>query len=419
MMRKRSERSGGRCLRGLVLFAALSALVPAAVCSQEQEAPLALVGARIYPAPDAAPIFDGAIVVAEGKVVSVGPRDAVQIPAGAKTLDCKGLVITAGFQNSHVHFIEDKWIDAAHQPPAKLTAQLQEMLTRYGFTTVVDAASLLDNTVALRRRIESGEVMGPRILTAGAGLFPPNGIPYYVKENLPAEFIAAMPQPSTAQQAAEAVQRNVKGGADLTKLFTGSWVERGKVLPMPEETATAAAAETHRHHKLVFTHPSSVAGLEVALRAQVDVLAHALDDLQGLTPEHLRRRKAQDMALIPTLNLWGGDQGLFEILDEVHDYARLGGTILFGTDVGYLPDYDPVTEYVLMQSAGLGWREILASLTTAPAARFGEASRRGRIAPGMDADLVVLGADPVTDVRAFTKVRHAVRAGRVIYSSSR
>jgi imidazolonepropionase-like amidohydrolase len=419
MKRKRSERFGARCLRGLVLLAALWALVPAAVISQEQDATLALVGARIYPAPDAAPIFDGVIVVADGKVVSVGPRDAVQIPAGARTLDCKGLVITAGFQNSHVHFIEDKWIDAAHQPASKLTAQLQEMLTRYGFTTVADITSLLDNTVALRRRIESGEVLGPRILTSGLGLFPPNGIPYYVKENLPAEFIAALPQPSTSQQATEVVQRNLKGGADLTKLFTGSWVERGKVLPMPEETATAAAAETHRHHKLVFTHASSVAGLEVALRARVDVLAHALDDLRGLTPEHLKRMKAQDMALIPTLNLFGGDQGLYEILDEVHDYARLGGVILFGTDVGYLPDYDPTTEYVLMQSAGLGWREILASLTTAPAARFGEASRRGRIAPGMDADLVVLGADPVIDVRAFTNVRHTLRAGRVIYSSSR
>jgi imidazolonepropionase-like amidohydrolase len=235
---------------------------------------------------------------------------------------------------------------------------------------------------------------------------------------MPAEILSLLPQPSTPQQATETVQRNVEGGADLTKLFAGSWVARGKVLPMPEEIATAAAAEAHRHHKLVFAHPSSVAGLEVSLRARVDVLAHALDDARGLTPEHLQRMKAQDMALIPTLKLFGGSRWLFEILDEVHDYARLGGSILFGTDVGYLTDYDPVTEYVLMQSAGLSWREILASLTTAPAARFGEASRRGRIAPGMDADLVVLGADPVTDVRAFTNVRHVVRAGRVIYSSS-
>jgi dihydroorotase-like cyclic amidohydrolase len=71
-----------------------------------------------------------------------------------------------------------------------------------------------------------------------------------------------------------------------------------------------------------------------------------------------------------------------------------------------------------MESAGLGWREVLASLTTHPAARFGEASRRGRIARGMEADLVVLARDPVTDVRAFADVRYTLRAGKVIYSAA-
>lgn len=108
---------------------------------------------------------------------------------------------------------------------------------------------------------------------------------------------------------------------------------------------------------------------------------------------------------------------LFEIEDEVRDYARSGGQILFGTDVGYLTDYDPTVEYLLLESTGLGWREILAALTTSPAARFGEASRRGRIAPGMDADLVVLATDPVTDPRAFTNVRYTIRGGKVIYSA--
>ncbi len=407
-----------RKIVGQALLVALLAVASAApMFSQEPDAPLALVGARIYAAPEGLPIFEGTIIAAGGKVVAVGPRDKVEIPAGARTLDCSRLVITAGFQNSHVHFTEEKWLDAAHQPAARLTSQLEAMLTRYGFTTVVDTASLLANTLALRRRIESGEVAGPRIFTAGEALYPPNGLPYYLKGNVPEEVIKMLPQPDTAEQAAAIVAQHARDGADLTKLFTGSWVERGKVLPMPEAIATAAAAETHRHGKLVFSHASSVAGLEVALRAGVDVLAHALDDTRGLTPEHLRRMKERNMALVPTLNLFGDDRWLFEILDEVHDYARLGGPILFGTDVGYLTDYDPTTEYVLMASAGLSWREILASLTTNPAARMGEESRRGRIAPGMDADFVMLAKDPVRDVRAFADVRHVIRGGRLIYSA--
>jgi imidazolonepropionase-like amidohydrolase len=393
-------------------------VLPRPVSSQEpQEPALALVGARIYTSSEGLPIFDGTIVTAGGKVVAVGPTEAVQIPAGAQTLDCRGLVITAGFQNSHVHFTDEKWSEAASQPAGVLAAHLEAMLTRHGFTTVVDTASSLSNTVALRRRIESGEVAGPRILTAGEALYPPDGVPFYVRESLPAEIVAQLPQPSTPPEAAATVDRHAGEGADLTKLFTGSWVARGKVLPMPEEVATAAAAEAHRHGKLVFSHASSVAGLEVALAAGVDVLAHALDDARGLTPQHLERMKAQRVALVPTLKLFSRSRWLFEIMDQVRDYARLGGTILFGTDVGYLDDYDPTAEYVLMASAGLSWREILASLTSAPTARFGEEARRGRIAPGMDADLVVLNADPVLDVRAFADVRYTVRGGKVIYTA--
>jgi imidazolonepropionase-like amidohydrolase len=291
------------------------------------------------------------------------------------------------------------------------------MLTRWGYTTVVDTASLPENTVALRRRIEAGEVDGPRVLTAGLPLYPPRGVPFYLRETLPPEVIALLPQPSTRADAVSVVRHDLALGADVTKLFVGSWVERGKVLPMPVDVATAAAAEAHGAGKLVFAHPSNVAGLEVALQAKVDVLAHAVDDTRGLTPEHLRRMKAQEMAIVPTFELFGGDPWFFEVQDFVRQYARAGGQILFGTDVGYLTDYDPTEEVVLMGTAGFSWREILASLTTSPAARFGEGDRRGRVAAGMDADLVVLARDPVRDVRAFTEVRYTVRGGKVIYSA--
>jgi imidazolonepropionase-like amidohydrolase len=108
--------------------------------------------------------------------------------------------------------------------------------------------------------------------------------------------------------------------------------------------------------------------------------------------------KAQNVALVPTLKLLASG-GRREVLDQVRDYKRAGGQILFGTDVGYLPDYDPLHEYELMEAAGLTWRQILASLTTDPAIRFNERSQRARLASGMDGDVVVLGSDPVA-VRA-------------------
>ena len=86
---------------------------------------------------------------------------------------------------------------------------------------------------------------------------------------------------------------------------------------------------------------------------------------------------------------------------------------MFGTDVGFMQDYDPSDEYVYMGRV-LTPMQILAALTTAPAAEFHEEDRRGRVAAGMDADLVVLGSDPAEDVHNCTDVR-TIRQGRVIY----
>ena len=69
-----------------------------------------------------------------------------------------------------------------------------------------------------------------------------------------------------------------------------------------------------------------------------------------------------------------------------------------------------------MSRAGMTFQQILASLTTNPAQRFGYSSHSGRIAKGMDADLVVLGADPAQSTTAFSKVRYTIRNGKVIYS---
>jgi imidazolonepropionase-like amidohydrolase len=147
----------------------------------------------------------------------------------------------------------------------------------------------------------------------------------------------------------------------------------------------------------------------------VDVLAHALDDDRGWNESHVARMRAIDMAMVPTLKLFAGQEFTRYIQAEVGTYAKAGGQILFGTDVGFLTNYDTTEEFTLMSGAGLDWRAILASLTTAPAERFGETLRRGRVAPGLDADLVVLGADPSADVTAFANVRYTIRGGRVVY----
>jgi hypothetical protein len=157
---------------------------------------VALVGGRVIASADADPVDDVTVLIQGGRISSVGPRDRVAVPAGARTIDCRNLALVAGFQNSHVHFTEEQWADAGSQPAPRLARQLGTMLTAYGFSTVVDIGSLLPNTVALRRRIGIDKVPGPRILTAGLPLYPPNNIPYYLKDGLPAYVLKSLPQPS-------------------------------------------------------------------------------------------------------------------------------------------------------------------------------------------------------------------------------
>jgi imidazolonepropionase-like amidohydrolase len=406
---------------GTIICAAVLSSTPHAASSRLQEAPssgaqLVLVGARIYTSPFQNAIENGVIVIRDGRIAAVGRKGHVRIPEGTGILDCSGMFITAGFQNSHVHFTEAKWENAAQLPADQLTSQLRDMFTRYGFTSVVDIGSRLGNTLALRTRVDSGEVLGPRILTAGTPLYPPNGVPYYVKDTLPPEIVKQLPQPATPMEAIQQVDEHVAQGADVIKLFTGSWAARGQVVTMPLDVAVAAVAEAHKKGKLVFAHPSNVAGFQIALQAHVDVLAHAVEDTRGWNPAYIGQMKRQGMWLIPTLKLFKGDSNLDSILQEVREASEQGEPILFGTDVGFLTDYDPTDEYLLMQRAGMDFWRILDSLTTAPARRFGEGSFRGQVKVGMDADLAVFSRDPERDIRALTHVNYTFRDGRIIYS---
>jgi imidazolonepropionase-like amidohydrolase len=101
-------------------------------------------------------------------------------------------------------------------------------------------------------------------------------------------------------------------------------------------------------------------------------------------------------------------------VDELKAYFAEGGTILFGTDVGFQTVYDIGQECEYMGRA-MGWRDILASLTSNPSTFFKQ-PQKGKVEKEMIADLVVLDADPASDVRNFSKVAYTIREGEIIYS---
>ena len=406
----------------LCLLAAGCGTRPGAVADPASRA-TAFVGGRVQAAPDAAVIPDGVVLLQDGVITAVGAQGDVAVPQGAEVIDCAGATVTAGFWNSHVHFTQPVWSGADAAPADRLTAALRAMLTTYGVVRVLDTGSDPRNTVALRRRIESGELPGPLIALARGGFVPVGGSPYYI---LPAR----LPELTSAPVTVSMVNRVADAGAEGIKLFTGSWATRSSIVVMPLELVQAAAQAAHARGMFVIAHPSNSAGARAAIEGGVDILAHTFPSeldrrpWDRALPQMMRER---GMALIPTLKLFPYELKKVDVPPAVagivlgngqaqlRAFKDLGGQVLFGTDVGYMTEYDPTDEYVYMQGAGLSYASILASLTTAPAERFGAAAKAGRLARGMAADVVVLEGDPAQDIRALGRVRYTVRNGRIIY----
>ena len=155
------------------------------------------------------------------------------------------------------------------------------------------------------------------------------------------------------------------------------------------------------------------------IAAGVDVMAHTVGG-QPISVEQLAHFKQQGTAL--TRDLVAVCEAAAAARDRRAPVDNIVGqpkafrktvTVLFGTDVGYIPLYDTTLEYQLMHRA-LGERQVLASLTTNPASYF-KAANKGRLEKGFDADVVVLDGDPLADVTNLAKVAYTIRAGKVIY----
>lgn len=387
---------------------------------------LALVGAKIYLSPSEPPLERGTILVHNGHIQSVGPTAEIRVPRNATAIDCRGLVVTAGFWNSHVHILLPGLLHAENLSSGQITSQLQQMLTRWGFTSVFDIASLLQNTNLIRHRIESGEAEGPRILTTGEPFWEKGGTPIYIQGFLQANHIN-IPEVESPAQAKERVREQIREGADGIKIFANS-VERNEILTMPLDLAKVIVVEAHRAGKPVFAHVSNDKGIEVAITSGADILAHTTPEDQW-GPSYAQRMVAAHMSLTPTLTLWEveGKKGNASPADiekyesraaaQLGAFYQAGGQVLFGTDVGYIEQFDTSEEFKWMSRAGMSFQGILASLTTNPAQRFGYSTLSGRIAKGFDADFVVLGADPAENTSAFSRVHYTIRGGKVIYAA--
>jgi imidazolonepropionase-like amidohydrolase len=381
---------------------------------------LALTGATVYAAPGERALRDAAVVIRDGTIAEVRAGATAEAFPDATVLNCTGCSITAGFWNTHVHFHERKWAGAEQIPAPELQRQLDE-LTRFGFTSVFDLSSNFANTRALRDRIASGDVRGPRILTTGEGLIPAGGTPSPDVFRALGLMETALAEVSSADDARDRARELLERGVDALKLFASS--QAGGRLE--RHVMRAAVEAAHACGKLVFAHPNDAADVRAALDAGVDVIAHTTPRSPPWDDALLTAMQSQNVAVIPTLMVWKSlmrhdrlslrERLVATAMEQLRAWLERDGCVLFGTDLGAV-EYDPSEEYALMASAGASFRTILTTLTTAPAQRIDGDRRGAEVRPGNPADLAVLASDPAKEIAALSVVRYTIRAGDIIYA---
>jgi len=374
---------------------------------------LTIINATLIPSPNARPMSNATITIHDGLIKRIAEGESA---ATGKIIDAEGLVVTAGLWNSHVHFTDPALVGNA-------TQIIQDMLLKFGFTSVVDTGSYLPATIKLRKAIDAGHMYGPRIITANGSFVYTDGTPSYLPPNV------QLPEVERAELAVPMVNAVLDSGADGIKIFSGSLKSSTKTILIPPDIVRALTDAAHARGTFVISHPANRAGLENAVYNGVDVLAHTTPPAGRLDSRLVKEMVDRNVGLIPTLKLWswegrrtrGTEPELSAsqkaAVDQLAEFFEAGGQVLFGTDVGYIRDYDTTEEFEMMYQAGMKFANILASLTVNPATRF--AKETGEVVVGGRGDLVIFAGDPRRDVRAFAQIMTTIRGGEVVFSRSK
>ncbi|MFD4545080.1 amidohydrolase family protein [Streptomyces sp. NPDC058466] len=388
---------------------------------------------------DGSQLRPGLDVLIDGPVIAaVGP--GLEIPAGATVIDGTGRTLLPGLIDSHTHTTD--------------VAQLRQALL-FGITTELD----MGGAPATARRVraaadERDDLADVRVATTGATA--PGGHPGQLVEM---GMLEPFPTVAGPADAAGFVAARVADGADHLKIFIEDGTAIGRPMPvMSAETITALVRAAHERGLRTVAHTLTRTAARRAIDCGVDGLAHAPADGPA-DPALVEAAAEQGLFVMPTLTALTGMTSLpaeYELADDprLRPYAdpqwlkgleqvragdpgqrvgpigvdprhaadaavrmfRLGVPLLAGTD-GTGGTGHPTThgisyhgELALLVAAGLTPAEALTAATAAPAAAFGLADR-GRVAPGLRADLLLVDGDPTRDITALRSVATVWRRG--------
>jgi imidazolonepropionase-like amidohydrolase len=434
------------------------------VSAQQQSMVAVIQGATVITGTGSPAIRNAAIVIENGRIRDIGPRNEVKVPNNAQVTDARGKWVIPGLIDAHVHFsqsgglytrpdIIDLRSRRSYEKEMEwINQRLPFTFERYllsGITSVVDCGGPMWNFEM--RDIASRTKRAPRVAAAGpliSTFLPPTTAtddPDIVKPNSPA-------------QARDMVRRQLEKRPDLIKLW---WIRQpGDDLDKQAEIMAAAVDESKSRGVRVAVHATELDTAKAALRAGADILVHSVSD-RLVDTEFINMVKNRDILYMTTLWVEDGYRSVLnqqvslndieqkvgdpEVIATWSDLAKIppkeipggipripaapkrpvaydnlmllesaGVRIVGATDAGNIGTlHGPALhrEFELMAAAGMRPSDIIVSATKNAAAVMGRQAEVGTLEKGKFADLVILDADPAADIKNTRKIFKVMKAG--------
>ncbi|MEE8236428.1 MAG: amidohydrolase family protein [Gammaproteobacteria bacterium] len=439
-MQRTSLKRAGLYFAAVLILAAVTA---AETTTQDStEAPLVILGARLVDTSVAGPGEPVTVLVQDQIIHAVAGE--VEIPSDARVIDARGKYLLPGLADMHNHLRSGTFL------PGDKPAEILQQMLPWGITTVFDPAVHGAAYQLLRDEIGKDPDAYPRVFLT-AGLFTaPKGW-------------GRGHQPLSAAEARTVVQSMQASGSDAVKLMYDdmSWATTRPFAVLDRAVMAAIIDEAHRLGMKAFVHAPVLELAAEAVEANVDCLLHGIIS-DPVSPEFIESMLEHGTCYMSTLTMFHTNAGYAawaDRLEEFDKYERLdpaildafrlpavqGGTarldntayaarqlpvlrenllrvanagvpIVIGTDTGIpgvLPGIALQLELVMHVDAGLSPRQALNAATRNAAAMLDQASVFGSIEPGLAADILILDANPLEDIRNIRDIYRVIHAGRV------
>ena len=395
---------------------------------------VAIVGASVVDLNGGAAKADVVVLIEGDRIASIGPAASTRIPQGAEVIRAAGKWIAPGLMNMHTHYglvlPGRAGAELANESEAALALRMAanaRMSLMSGVTATRSTGEPKGADFALRRAIDRGEAVGPRIFTAGQAVHVTGGHGWRPGEE-------GLDSPDAFRRA---VRREVFAGAEWIKIAISGGIAdvHGDIAAshMTKEEVAAVTDTAHRHGVKVTAHSGSPDATLEAIDAGLDCVEHGY----FLTDEVLQRMKAKEVWYVPTIvvsqptvmeffkKIGSPDWYLarVESVGKAHwrtlqSAIKTGVKIALGTDQFPYEPNDGTTatirEAQYYVEAGMTPLAALRSATIETATMLGAADRLGSVEVGKLADLIVIDADPSKDIKALRAIRLVMKGG-VVY----